>query len=148
MASELSAHVNLEEGLHFVGSVPSGAYVHMDSPASGHAAGPTPMEMVLMSLAGCSGMDVVSILRKKHQPVDDFEVRVHGRRREDFPTIFTEIALEYIVHGPDVDPGAIERAIELSRDRYCPVWAMLGSSVLITSSFRVLSAEPVLSPGD
>ena len=148
MESELSARVTLEEGMHFVGSVPSGAYVHMDSPAHERPAGPTPMEMVLMSLAGCSGMDVISILRKKRQPVDDFEVRVHGRRRDDFPTVFSEITLEYIVHGDDVDPGAVERAIELSRDRYCPVWAMLGPSVLITSSFRILSPEPVLSPGD
>jgi putative redox protein len=134
--------------MHFVGSVPSGGLVHMDSPASGEPpAGASPMELVLMSLAGSSGMDVVSILRKKRQPVDDLEVRVHGTRRDDFPTVFSQIALEYIVHG-DVEPQAIERAIELSRDRYCPVWAMLGHSVLITSSFRVLCDAPVPIGGD
>jgi putative redox protein len=148
MATELSARVTLQEGMHFVGSVPSGQQTHMDSPMSGERpAGPSPMELVLMSLAGCSGMDVISILRKKRQPVDDLEVRVHGIRRDDYPTVFREIALEYIVHG-DVEPHAVEQAIELSRDRYCPVWAMLGHSVLITSTFRVLRDEPVTMGGD
>jgi putative redox protein len=148
MATELSAHVVLQSGMHFIGSGASGVQVHMDAPAAGELpAGPSPMEMVLMSLAGCSGMDVVSILRKKRQPVEDLEVRVRGKRRDDYPTVFSEIALEYIVHG-DVDPQAVERAIELSRDRYCPVWAMLGRSVLITATSRVLLDEDVLVPAD
>jgi len=149
MSTDLSAHVTLQDGLHFVGSVPSGAQVHMDSPASGeHPAGPSPMELVLMSLAGCSGMDVISVLRKKRQAVGGLEVRVHGKRRGELPTVFTEIELEYVVHGVDVDPSAVERAIELSRDRYCPVWAMLGLGARIAASFRVLSDEPVGYPGD
>jgi putative redox protein len=135
--------------MHFIGGVPSGHQVHMDAPsASDGGAGPTPMELVLMSLAGCSAMDVISILRKKRQPAEGMEVRVRGQRRDEYPTVFTAIQLEYVVHGADVEPSAVERAIELSRDRYCPVWAMLGQSALITSSYRIVSDEPVLVPAD
>lgn len=101
-----------------------------------------------MSLASCSGMDVISILRKQRQPVEGLEVRVRGQRRDEHPTVFTTIQIEYVVHGQDVDPATVERAITLSRERYCPVWAMLGHSVAITPMFRVVSGDLAIRPVD
>jgi putative redox protein len=108
----------------------------------------SPMELLLISLAGCSAMDVVAILRKKRQVVEGLEVRVHGMRQDEHPTVFTDINLEYVVHGGGVDPQAVTRAIELSRERYCPVWAMLAPGVRITAASRVVCDDPTLVPVD
>lgn len=144
MSTEVSAQVMFQEGMRFLGSASSGTTVQLDAPASaGGGTGLTPMELLLISLAGCSAMDVIAILRKKRQPAEHLDVRVHGWRREEHSSVFTAIWLEYIVHGDDVDQEAVARAIELSKDRYCPVWAMLGQSVQITSSFRVVCDEAV-----
>ena len=149
MTTELDAHVTLLNDLHFQGSVRSGATIDLDVPASeGGGAGMTPMELVLLSLASCSAMDVAAILRKKRQPVEGLEVRVHGYRQVENPTVFTDIKLEYVVHGADVDPQAVTRAITLSREHYCPVWAMLDPSVRIHSAYRVVCDDPVLCPAD
>ena len=149
MTTQLSAYVSPQDGLRFVGTDRAGYTVHMDATATeGGGTAPTPMELLLISLAGCSAMDVIAILRKKRQPIEHLEVRVHGRRRDEHPTVFTAIDLEYIIHGADVDPVAVGRAIDLSRDRYCPIWAMLGTSVAITAEFRIMSGEPVLTPAD
>lgn len=145
MTTELAASVRLREGMHFVGSVPAGHEIDLDSTLK-H--GPSPMENVLLSLAGCSAMDVIAILRKQRQPVEGLEVHVRGQRRDEHPTVFTEIQIEYVIHGEDVTPAAVERAIELSRERYCPVWAMLGQSVTITPRFRVVSSDYALTPID
>lgn len=145
MTTELAASVRLQEGMHFVGSVPAGHEIDLDSTLN-H--GPSPMENVLLSLAGCSAMDVIAILRKQRQPVEGLEVHVRGQRRDEHPTVFTEIQIEYVIHGEDVTPAAVERAIELSRERYCPVWAMLGQSVTITPRFRVVSSDYALTPID
>lgn len=146
MSTELTAKVVLQDGLRFIGSAESGYAVYLDaSPEAGGGTGMLPMELILIGLAGCSAMDVIAILRKKQQPVQGLEVRARGHRRDEHPTAFTAIELEYIVRGSAVDPRAVARAIELSKGRYCPVWAMLGESVLITSAFRVTSDDPVLA---
>jgi len=149
MTTELAAHVRLLNDLHFQGSVRSGHSIDLDTPASdGGGEGMTPMELLLISLASCSAMDVAAILRKKRQPVEGLEVRVHGLRQAEHPTVFTSINLEYVVHGSDVDAQAVTRAIELSRERYCPVWAMLKPAVHITAASRVVCDDPVLVPAD
>lgn len=137
MATELSAQVVLEEGMRFAGASGSEHTVTLDGLHAG-SAGPSPMELVLIGLAGCSAMDVVSILRKQHQPLQGLEVRARGQRRDEPPRIFTEIHLEYIVHGIDVDPTALVRAIDLSEQRYCSVWAMLVHSATIDSSWAIV----------
>ncbi|MCU0493078.1 MAG: OsmC family protein [Chloroflexaceae bacterium] len=134
-----SARVRLREGMHFVATSGSEHQVDMDSPSEGGKAGASPMEMVLMSLAGCSGMDVIAILRKKRQPVTGLDVTAYGERAEGYPQVYTKIQLEYIVTGNGVDPAAVQRAIDLSRETYCPVWAMLAHSVTIEASFRIES---------
>jgi putative redox protein len=148
MTSELCARVALEDGMRFLGTTRSGYTVHLDAPSPAGGSAPSPMELLLLSLAGCSAMDVIAILRKMRQPVEHLEVRARGQRRDEHPTIFTAIHLEYVAHGAGVDGTALARAIELSRERYCPVWAMLGPSVGITSAFRVLHDEPILVPAD
>jgi len=149
MTTEVAAHVMLLNDLHFQGSVRSGYSIDLDTPASdGGGEGMTPMELVLISLASCSAMDVVAILRKKRQLVEGLEVRVHGQRQTEHPTVFTSINLEYVVHGSDVDVQAVTRAIELSRERYCPVWAMLEPAVRIRASSRVVCDDPALVPAD
>ncbi len=146
MAEELAAKVVLQAGMHFTGATSAGHVVNLDE--MGGSAGPSPMELMLIGLAGCSAMDVIAILRKKRQDIEGLEVHVSGHRRDEYPRVFTDIELEYVVLGDEVDPRAIERAIELSAQNYCPVWAMLGKSATITSSYRVISADEVLTPSD
>ncbi len=149
MTTQLSACVSLEDGLRFVGTDRSGYTVHLDATAAeGGGSAPTPMELLLISLAGCSAMDVIAILRKKRHLIEHLEVRAHGQRRDEHPTIFTTITLEYIIHCADIDPMAVDRAINLSRDRYCPIWSMLSPGVPIRSSFRIVTDEPILVPAD
>ena len=102
--------------------------------------GVSPMEMLLMAKAGCTGMDIVSILEKKRQPLKDFKLVVRGLRAPDFPMIWTEIEVEYLVWG-DVDPKALEQAIQLSEEKYCSVGIMLGKSAKLRSSYKILPAE-------
>ncbi len=101
----------------------------------------SPMELLLVSLAGCTAMDVISILEKKRQEVTDLEVRVHGERAEEHPKVFTNITLEYIVTGHHVEQVAVERSVELSATKYCSVSAMLGQVAKIEHKITVLEAE-------
>lgn len=137
MAETLTAAVTLREGMHFVAVADSGRPVDLDSPAMGEGAGASPMEAVLMALAGCSGMDVIAVMRKKRQPVQGLTVVARGERSETYPKVYTTIALEYRCTGAGVDPAALVHAIELSRDRYCPVWAMLRPTVAISYSYTI-----------
>jgi putative redox protein len=96
------------------------------------------MALVLMSLAGCSGMDVIAIMRKKRQPVQGMEVLAYGTRGEEYPKPYTAIRLEFHFSGAGLNPDACVQAIELSRDRYCPVWAMLrAGGVEISYSYEI-----------
>jgi putative redox protein len=98
--------------------------------------GPRPLEMLLGSLASCAGGSMAVLLRRAGQQVDGLQVIARGERRAEHPTVFTEISLEFVVRGP-VDPGAAQRALELSEAQICPVWAMLKPGTAITSSLRV-----------
>ena len=113
-----------------------------DSPADpSQRRGPGPMEMVALSLAGCTAMDVISILKKKQQDVTEFEVRVHGDRAADYPKVYTHARLEYRVTGRAVDEAAVQRAIQLSVEKYCPVHAMLSQAFPIDLIFVILEDE-------
>ncbi|ADC90162.1 OsmC family protein [Thermocrinis albus DSM 14484] len=90
-----------------------------------------PMELILVALAGCSGVDVANILRKKRQKVKDIRIEVLGTRREEHPRIYQHIKLKYIIVGEGIDPKAVDQAIELSVNKYCSVYAMLVKSVPI-----------------
>ncbi|HEX9019456.1 MAG TPA: OsmC family protein [Anaerolineaceae bacterium] len=101
-----------------------------------------PIELLLVGLAGCTAMDVISILQKKRQEVTAFEVRVvEADRAADHPRVYTHIVLEYVVTGHNVDRAAVERAVELSETKYCSAGGMLGKVAKIENTITVLEAE-------
>jgi putative redox protein len=137
----MDAKVTWKEGLSFDGfGGSSGLHLPVDtSPESGGSGeGFRPMELLLVGLAGCTGMDVISILKKKQQDVTAFEVRVHGDRPEDYPKIFTHIQIEFVVTGHGVQRAAVERAVELSSTKYCSAQAMLGKVAQIEETITIL----------
>jgi putative redox protein len=123
----MKATVQWKENMTFIGTPDSGFPVQMDADASfgGTNQGVRPMEMVALGLAACTGMDVLSILRKKRQQVTQFEVRVNAPRSPEPPKVFTSARITYIVAGTHVDEAAVVRSIELSMTKYCPVQVML-----------------------
>lgn len=117
--------------------VPLGA----DPSVGGDDDGFRPLELLAVGLAGCTAMDVISLLHKKRQNVTGFEVRVHAVRAEEHPRSFTDIHIEFIITGDNVQEAAVERAIELSETKYCPAHAMLGKVVPIRSSYEIRTAD-------
>jgi putative redox protein len=128
-------------GLRLVGEGAQGPAIVLDHTLEGEErpeSGPRPMELLLIGLAGCTAMDVVSILQKKRQPFTGLQVKVTAERATEHPQVYTEIHLEYVVSGAGVDPQAVERAIELSQTRYCSAAAMLRQAAPLTTSFRIV----------
>jgi putative redox protein len=128
------------EGLRFDASTGDGHRTLTDSGAGSIA--PSPVELLLVAVAGCVAMDVISILRKKRQCVTAYEVEVHGERREQHPRRFTRIEILHRVTGFDLSAEAIARAIELSHTKYCSVQATLDPSVPVTNRFEIVAAAP------
>lgn len=127
-------------GLVFTGSAQSGFEVPLSSGEEG--TGFRPLELLAIGLAGCTGMDVISILQKKRQDVTDFQVNVDIlERAETYPKIWTRAKIEYIVTGTNIDPAAVERAIELSATKYCPASGMLEKAVQIEHEYKIIEAE-------
>ena len=93
-----------------------------------------------MGTAGCTAMDVISILQKKRQDVTAFEIRAHADRADEHPRVFTHITLEYVVTGHGIDHEAVKRAIDLSLEKYCSAHAMMRQAVPIDHTFRVIEA--------
>ncbi len=111
--------------------------------------GVSPMEMLLLGMAGCSGIDVIHILEKKRFIPEKFEIRVRGKRADDHPRVYTEIEIEYLLWAQDINPKALEQAIRLSEDKYCSASAMLSKSANIRSSYRLLApGEEILDDPD
>ena len=133
-----TASATLAEGMHFVGNMEGFRWdLDASGDVSGVGAGPQPHHLLLLAMAGCTGMDVISILRKKRQQVSGLNVIVQGRRAEQHPKIYTHINVLYRVRGKNVDPQAVERSIELSKTRYCPVIGMLGKVAEVTTRYEV-----------
>ena len=135
----MQAKVNWGEGLSFEGTADSGFKIQLDAKeeVGGEGKGFVPMELMAISLAGCTAMDVISILKKKRQDVTDFEVRVDANRAEEHPKVFTRARIDYLVTGHAVDEKAVLRAIELTAERYCPAQAMLGQVMPIDLHYRI-----------
>ena len=142
MAEEMTAQASLQEGMRFVARSGSGHSVTLDAPhvGGGEDLGFRPMELLLVGLAGCTGMDVISILRKQRQQVTGYEVRVLGVRAEEHPMVFVEITVEHVVTGHQIQPEAVARAIALSEERYCGAGAMLGKVAHLTHTSRIVEA--------
>jgi putative redox protein len=99
------------------------------------------MEMLLVALAGCTGINVVTILQKKQEQVIAYEIQVHGILTEQFPKIFLEITVEHFLTGHNIKPESVARSIELSETRYCGVSIMLSKTAKITNTFEIIAAD-------
>lgn len=129
----MPAHkVTWNGGLGFTGLAASGNTTEFDAPGPNGepAAAPTPMETVLLSLAACSGVDVVNILQRMRQPLRDLEIAVEADRAEDHPRVYTAIRVKFLFEG-DLDRRKVERAVKLSVDKYCSISAMLAGTAEI-----------------
>jgi putative redox protein len=140
MSETLSASVDLLDGMAFRATTGTGHEVVMDAApeVGGSDDGPRPMEMLLAGLGGCTGMDVISILRKMHQNVSGYQIRLSGERATDHPKIFTRISVEHVVRGRDLSADAVNRAVELSATRYCSAAAMLNRAARVEETYRVI----------
>ncbi len=133
------AKVIFNQGLSFTGTGDSGHKVEMDGPEEhgGSDSAARPMELVLIGLGGCTGMDAISILRKKKQPVEGFEINISGTRAEDHPMRYTDVQIEFVVKGKGVDESAVKRAVDLSMEKYCSVKDTLEQHTEVSFSYRL-----------
>jgi putative redox protein len=129
--------LNWNGGMSFEGAGDSGFVQKMD----GENNAARPMEFIALGLAGCTGMDVISILQKKKQPVTNFQVLLHAERAEEHPKVFSRAIIEYLVTGKDVDEAALLRAIELSAEKYCPAQAMLSKAFPIQTIYKIFDED-------
>ncbi len=136
----MDATVTLLDGMAFRADSASGHSLTLDaSPGVGGTnRGPRPLELLLLGLGGCTGMDVVSILRKMRQDVTSYEVRLHAEQASEHPMVMTSIAVEHVLRGKGLAMESVRRAVELSVTRYCPASAMLGKAAEITERYRVI----------
>ncbi len=124
----------------FIGTSPSGHAHAIDTKVDRKAA-PTPMEMLLVSVAGCTAADVISILEKKRQDVTEYIVEIQGTRRDEYPRAYTAFHVHHIVHGRGVSVKAVEDAIKLSDEKYCSVAATVRPTAVITTSFEIVEVS-------
>ena len=136
----VEAKVTLVKEMQFSGSATSGHTLLMDADdaSGGQNAGFRPMELLLVGFGGCSGMDVISILRKKRQNVTGLAINVRGEKSDSAPKIYKEVFIEYVITGKSVEQQAVERAITLSLEKYCSVGATLAKAGKITHSYRIV----------
>lgn len=134
----MQATLQWKQDLVFDAITENGQRIQLDG---SHSTGPAPIELVLLAQGGCTGMDVMAILQKKRQTITALEVKLDGIRQEEHPQVFTEITITYLIRGRGVDPQAVERAIELSETKYCPVMAMLRKATTITTRYEIIE-EP------
>jgi len=140
------AIVKQVQGTTLVAQAESKHWVVMDGSElyGGSSAGSSPKELLMFALGGCTANDVIPILQKKHVHFDKMEIRVIGNVREQHPQIFTDLHIEYIFYGNNIDASAIEHAIHLSTTKYCSVSAMLSGNVNITHSYLIIPSPHLI----
>ena len=142
---EMHVVARLQQDMRFAVDTGSGHTVTvnmLDDLASGlTGVGSSPMELLLVALAGCTGISVLSILRKRKQDITGYELRVDGIRASQHPKVFTAITVEHIFTGRMLDTIWIERAIALSEERYCGVEAMLGKTATIAHKYSIVDGS-------
>jgi putative redox protein len=136
-ANDCKARIRFAGDDLFIGISPSGHAITLDT---GHdrSSAPTPVELLLIALGSCTGVDVVSILAKKRQHITDYFVEVSGERREEHPRSFKSMRVHHVLTGSNISPKAVEQAIELSETKYCSVAATLRPTVEIHSTFEII----------
>ncbi len=141
--STSKAYLKQVKGITFAGKTDSNHWITVDGPENfgGSDAGIRPKELLLLSLAGCTASDVVSILQKKRVKLDDFEINISAEMTEEHPKVFTKIDLEYVFYGDNIAEKDVERAIELSETKYCGVTAMLEKALEINHTYKIEKAK-------
>ncbi len=137
------AYLKQVKGITFAGKTDSNHWITVDGPENfgGSDAGIRPKELLLLSLAGCTASDVVSILQKKRVKLDDFEINISADMTEEHPKVFTKIDLEYVFYGDNIAEKDVERAIELSQTKYCGVTAMFEKAMEINHTYNSVKPE-------
>jgi putative redox protein len=125
----------------FIGTTPSGNSITIDVKGDRKSA-PSPLELLLVSVAACTASDVQSILEKKRQDVTEYKVVVEATRVDEHPRKFIKFHIHHIVHGRSVSAAAVERAVELSDTKYCSVGATVRPTAEITTSYEIIEAAP------
>ncbi len=138
----MEARVKWVEQRTFLGETGSGHSVVMDGApdAGGRGLGVRPMEMLLLGMGGCTAFDVVDILQKGREPVEDVVIELSGERSEEIPKVFTRIDVKYIITGKGLNPDKVERAVHLSADKYCSATIMMGATAEITHTIEIVEA--------
>ncbi len=141
--STSKAYLKQVKGITFAGKTDSNHWITVDGPENfgGSDAGIRPKELLLLSLAGCTASDVVSILQKKRVKLDDFEINISAEMTEEHPKVFTKIDLEYVFYGDNIAEKDVERAIDLSQTTYCGVTAMLEKALEINHTYKIVKAK-------
>ena len=136
----MNLSVNWVDGMLMVGKSHSGHSITMDGPIEigGENLGVRPMEMLLLGVAGCTMIDVVTTLKKMRQDLSHCETRISAERAKEHPKVFTDIHIQFIVKGQDLDPKKVEKAITLSAEKYCSASIMLGKTASITHDFEIV----------
>ena len=129
----------------FVGVTPSGHAQAIETD-SARASAATPMELLLIALGSCTGVDVISILKKKRQHITDYRIEVSGERREEFPKSYTRLYVKHVLRGRGVSEAAVAQAIELSDTKYCSVAATLRGSAEIVTSYEIVEEDQEHAP--
>ncbi len=139
----MKAKVTFVKGLQFVGESETGHAIVMDGnrELGGEDTGPRPMELLLIGLGGCTGMDVVSILKKKKQELEGLEIIIDGKKAEEHPKRFTDVTIEFRVRGKALSEEAVKRAVELSMEKYCSVKATLEKETKVSFKYNIISTE-------
>ncbi|HSJ48862.1 MAG TPA: OsmC family protein [Gammaproteobacteria bacterium] len=135
----MKARIKWVEDATFLGEAGSGHALVMDGPpeSGGRNLGPRPMEMLLLGMGGCTAFDVIMILKKARQPVTDCVVELSAERAEQAPKVFTRIHVHFVVTGQGLAEKQVERAVQLSAEKYCSASIMLGKAAEISHDFEI-----------
>ena len=136
----MNISVNWVDGMLMVGKSHSGHSITMDGPPEigGENLGVRPMEMLLLGVAGCTMIDVVTTLKKMRQDFTNCETKLSAERADEHPKVFTDIHIQFILKGQDLDPKKVEKAITLSAEKYCSASIMLGKTASISHDFEIV----------
>lgn len=142
---ETKATIHFAGDEFFIGVTPSGHAQAIETNST-RASAATPMELLLIALGSCTGVDVISILKKKRQQVSGYRIEVGGNRREEFPRSYTRLEVKHIISGRGVSEQAVASAIELSNKKYCSVAATLRGSAEIVTSYEIVDEDDANGP--
>jgi len=136
----MKARVKWLDNMSFVGETGSGHSVVMDGApdSGGRNLAARPMEMVLIGMGGCTAFDVVMILKKSRQPIDDCIVEITAERAEEIPKVFTKIHAHYVIKGKGLSEKQVEKAVNLTAEKYCSVSIMLAATAVVTHDFEII----------